>query len=277
MAKNCDNLPELPTLDNAQYAHFGEQSFQTPGNRSLRGRLRCTAKAKNHGGQCLYSAVIGKDKCRWHGGLTPVKHGRYSKYLGDTFRQQVVKESQEGRAKDLSDEMELLRVMAGRTVAALGKYAEQADSGNKAAKRAEMAVTPLVQDLLNDIRKMSSTMAKNEYMQSVTPAQMEFVIANVVSVLSTEVDRETLSRVVKRLGEMSWPDGVAVSYNPLIGRPKNDKTDLQAYPPSVKLSGNALRKQGIMQRNGNTQKKIDAAKRAQNGNGDGNGGDSGKV
>ncbi len=41
---------------------------------------RCTGRAKTTGEQCKNPAVSGKDKCRIHGGLTPVKHGLFSKY-----------------------------------------------------------------------------------------------------------------------------------------------------------------------------------------------------
>ena len=41
---------------------------------------RCTAKAKSTGEQCGQPVVRGKDKCRFHGGLTPIVHGLYSKY-----------------------------------------------------------------------------------------------------------------------------------------------------------------------------------------------------
>lgn len=41
---------------------------------------RCTGKAKSTGEQCRNAAKPGKDKCRIHGGATPIKHGLYSKY-----------------------------------------------------------------------------------------------------------------------------------------------------------------------------------------------------
>lgn len=42
--------------------------------------MQCTAKSKRTGVQCRAQAIRGKDKCRLHGGKTPCKHGRYSKY-----------------------------------------------------------------------------------------------------------------------------------------------------------------------------------------------------
>lgn len=42
--------------------------------------VRCTAKSKRTRKRCKRKAVAGKDKCRHHGGATPIKHGKYSKY-----------------------------------------------------------------------------------------------------------------------------------------------------------------------------------------------------
>lgn len=41
---------------------------------------RCTAKSKRTHRRCANAAMLGKDKCRHHGGKTPIKHGLYSKY-----------------------------------------------------------------------------------------------------------------------------------------------------------------------------------------------------
>lgn len=42
--------------------------------------MQCTAKSKRTGKQCKSHAIKGKDKCRMHGGSTPVEHGLFSKY-----------------------------------------------------------------------------------------------------------------------------------------------------------------------------------------------------
>ncbi len=52
---------------------------------------QCTARKKGTSEQCKAYAVNGTDKCKVHGGLTPVKHGLYSKYtkhrLGDRIQE----------------------------------------------------------------------------------------------------------------------------------------------------------------------------------------------
>ena len=52
--------------------------------------MQCTATAKRTGKPCQAPAIKGKDKCRVHGGMTPVKHGLFSRYpeavVGDHLR-----------------------------------------------------------------------------------------------------------------------------------------------------------------------------------------------
>ncbi len=59
--------------------------------KSSRGRIRCTATSRTTQKTCRQWAVLGKDKCHWHGGRTPVNHGMSSKYakniLGDEIEQ----------------------------------------------------------------------------------------------------------------------------------------------------------------------------------------------
>lgn len=41
---------------------------------------RCTAMSKRTRKRCGRPAIKGKDKCKFHGGASPIKHGKYSKY-----------------------------------------------------------------------------------------------------------------------------------------------------------------------------------------------------
>lgn len=49
----------------------------------------CTAKSKTTQVQCKQPAAKGKDKCRFHGGATPIKHGLHSKYAQGTLRGRI--------------------------------------------------------------------------------------------------------------------------------------------------------------------------------------------
>ncbi len=42
--------------------------------------MKCKAKSKRSGKRCRAYAIKGKDRCRMHGGTTPIKHGLFSKY-----------------------------------------------------------------------------------------------------------------------------------------------------------------------------------------------------
>ena len=57
---------------------------------------QCQAKAKRTGKLCRMAAIRGKDKCRVHGGMTPIKHGLYSRYP-DAIARIVAPELEEAR------------------------------------------------------------------------------------------------------------------------------------------------------------------------------------
>lgn len=64
---------------------FEPEKYFTSGKRD--GKLRCQAWSKQAGRQCRLNPVPGRDKCRFHGGLTPTgkdssnyKHGKRTRY-----------------------------------------------------------------------------------------------------------------------------------------------------------------------------------------------------
>ena len=78
--------------------------------------MQCKAKAKSTQNQCRRRAVVGKEVCTVHGGLTPGgiasanwKHGRYSKYLPTNFRERYEAEISDPDLLLLNDEIGLLR------------------------------------------------------------------------------------------------------------------------------------------------------------------------
>jgi len=62
--------------------------------------MQCTATAKRTGKPCKAPAIKGKDKCRVHGGMTPVKHGLFSKYP-ETVAGEHIRAAREMELKDI--------------------------------------------------------------------------------------------------------------------------------------------------------------------------------
>lgn len=79
---------------------------------------QCTATAKRTGKQCRAAAIKGRDKCRVHGGMTPIKHGLFSKYP-EAVAGEHLKAAQETELR------ETLKQTAGLLAAVLSRWTEQ--------------------------------------------------------------------------------------------------------------------------------------------------------
>lgn len=119
--------------------------------------MQCTAKAKHTKEQCKAWAIRGKDKCKVHGGLTPCKHGRYSKYnpaiVELLARAKVLK-----RTDGLYDEL-------AATMTMLNGY--MSDKENKRDGKVVLALWERLDKLIHDLmrQEMSSTNALQGYIE----------------------------------------------------------------------------------------------------------------
>lgn len=87
---------------------------------------RCTARAKSTQQRCWFPAVKGKDKCRYHGGLTPIKHGLYSKYAHKALADLIAENLQHPDLLDIRQRIATLDALTQdflRVVAAAGDKA----------------------------------------------------------------------------------------------------------------------------------------------------------
>lgn len=80
-------------------------------DKNIKPHGHCTAKSKQTGKQCKLKSIDGKDKCRFHGGLTPVKHGLYSKYMAQPVKKKYLEFLENSDLKDLSHEIARLRAI----------------------------------------------------------------------------------------------------------------------------------------------------------------------
>jgi hypothetical protein len=89
----------------------------------------CTAKAKSTGNQCGNRAGfktdhVGEGKCHLHGGLTPIKHGRYSKVKNEETRRLFEEHSQDANPLDLLPELALLRALTENFINRYDEFVE---------------------------------------------------------------------------------------------------------------------------------------------------------
>lgn len=74
----------------------------------------CGAKKKQGTGHCSHVAGyktdhVGEGRCYLHGGLTPIKHGRYSKVKRQDLREALADLADDPTPYDVSEEVQLLR------------------------------------------------------------------------------------------------------------------------------------------------------------------------
>lgn len=70
--------------------------------------MQCTARSKRTGERCKAQAMKGKDKCRMHGGSTPVKHGLYSKYTKGILADRIEELKNDPALTDLREHIALM-------------------------------------------------------------------------------------------------------------------------------------------------------------------------
>ena len=135
-----------------------------------------------------------------------MKHGLYSKYIRTTL----------GAALSSSDKSLLSELEAGRAM--LVRVLELAESYR--GKPAEFLATDMARRMTDLVRRIALTIAKIEDMRSITPEQVEMVLANITRALSRHVQPDVMSRVLEDLRGMPWPTGVDVAVNEQQGRPE---------------------------------------------------------
>lgn len=153
---------------------------------SPKGFQRCTAYKKNKrerkGLQCRYWSIPSKDKCKFHGGLNPIKHGMYSRYKQGTLAEKAEEFAAEPGIKSLREEVGILRAMLNR------QLENEDDSG--------------IVGLVDTIRKTVTALVQIEEGLKLTLdiTQVQAMIKQVTVVIQEEVaDAESVSKIADRL------------------------------------------------------------------------------
>lgn len=151
---------------------------------------KCGAKRKSDGKPCTQPAGWGTDhfgvgRCRFHGGCTPIKHGRYSTVKGP-LAEKMSKHETDPDPANLIPELSVLRALLEGF---LGKYEETPEVLIGGAEK-----------LIDGIRKTVDTIHKMQTRDLLTSRELEAAAAQIVLIVQEEVkDPDVLRRISTRL------------------------------------------------------------------------------
>lgn len=176
---------------------------------SVRGRTQCTATAKETGQRCEHSAVLGHDKCHLHGGRTPVKTGRYSRYLRGNLKDVLERHAAE-RVSDLREEVAVLRATLTRALEMWQQFHD------KESTAGELTAMDLVRRTSREIRETVEIVSRIELRDALTPDQLNGLLQSMLRVLTSYVEPEILDILADSLVEMPWLGGTEIRTRRLV-------------------------------------------------------------
>ena len=160
--------------------------------------IRCKAKAKTTRRRCDQPAVKGKDVCRWHGGLTPIKHGLYSKYAPVRLSALIEENRTHPGLLDLRERIALIDALAQDFLENVQKAGDKVvlrpEERESLARLAKQSADTVVR--LSEVEEGLKLVVRVETFQS--------FVGQVLEVLRAELrgHPDLLERIAIRLGAM---------------------------------------------------------------------------
>ena len=153
--------------------------------------MQCTAKSKQTGERCKAPAVRGKDKCRMHGGATPVKTGLYSKYA-KTFLADRIEELKDDPA--LTDLREHIAFMTALLM-------DRLEANSQLTEETAQGLITIAEKLTKAIERWHKLTYGEKFVLQVE--QVQVLVEQIVHIIREEIDDPTaVERVAKRLQEV---------------------------------------------------------------------------
>ena len=160
---------------------------------------QCTAKAKRTGKRCRANAIRGKDKCRVHGGMTPVKHGFYSKYKSQRCTTRIEELLED---PDLLDMRRPIAVLEALTSQLLEKLEKSEDLAIDKEERAALML--LAKEQAKAIERYYKVTEGTKH--TIRIEQVQAVVYQIVQVANeTITDISVRKRFVDRIGQLAVP------------------------------------------------------------------------
>jgi hypothetical protein len=118
------------------------------------GWTRCTAKSKRSQQQCRGPAVKGTDKCRMHGGTTPIQTGLHSKYARGRLATRIDELRSDPRLLDIDTDIAALRALQEEVLERLDRFFEIADAPAPGDGQGPQKIPPLPLDAVDALRQL---------------------------------------------------------------------------------------------------------------------------
>jgi len=156
--------------------------------------MQCTAKSKRTGERCKAQAVRGKDKCRMHGGSTPVKHGLYSKYTKGILADRIEELKNDPALTDLREHIALMTALLTDRLEANPQLTEETAQG----------LITIAEKLTRAIERWHKVTYGEKFILQVE--QVQTLIEQITVIIRQEVqDAEIVERIARRLQGVKLP------------------------------------------------------------------------
>ncbi|TDA64505.1 MAG: hypothetical protein D9V47_13800 [Clostridia bacterium] len=155
---------------------------------------QCTAKSKHTGQQCRAYAVNGTDKCRVHGGMTPIKHGLYSKYTKAKLGALIAELRDNPALTDIKEHVAFMFALLIKKLEAMQERFTDEDISH---------LTTLSEKITKAIERWHKVAFGEKYILQIE--EIQTLINQIVVIIRQEVhDPATVERLAKRLQEVRW-------------------------------------------------------------------------
>lgn len=152
---------------------------------------QCTARRKRSQERCRAYAVRGTDKCRCHGGMTPVKHGLYSKYSQTRLADKIDQLKDDPELVDIRQHVALLTAL----------LMERLEHSPEITEDTAESLAGLIEKLTRGIERWYKVTYGEKYILQVE--QVQALILAVASVVDDEIaDQATVDRIAARLQQL---------------------------------------------------------------------------
>lgn len=153
--------------------------------------MQCTAKSKRTGERCKAPAVRGKDKCRMHGGATPVKTGLYSKYTKTFLADRIEELKNDPALTDLREHIAFMTALLMDRLEANPQLTEETAQG----------LISIADKLTKAIERWHKLTYGEKFVLQVE--QVQVLVEQIVHIIREEIDDPAaIERVAKRLQEV---------------------------------------------------------------------------